>query len=91
MALSACLLHNPRYLLLDEPTAGIDPKERRDFWGHIHDLAGRGVSVLVCTHYMDEAERCQRLAYILQGRLLADGPPGTARGVASGDLADHGP
>jgi ABC-2 type transport system ATP-binding protein len=73
LALAACMLHRPRLLLLDEPTAGVDPKARRDFWDEIHLLAARGISVLVSTHYMDEAERCHRLAYIFEGRLLATG------------------
>jgi len=75
MALAACLLHKPKLLLLDEPTAGVDPKARRDFWEEIHDLAARGITVLVSTHYMDEAERCHRLAYIAYGKLLAQGTP----------------
>ncbi len=73
LALAACMLHQPRLLLLDEPTAGVDPKARRDFWDEIHYLAGQGITVLVSTHYMDEAERCHRLAYIASGRLLAQG------------------
>ena len=73
LALAACLLHSPQLLLLDEPTAGVDPKARRDFWEHIHDLAATGMSVLVSTHYMDEAERCHRLAYISYGKLLVEG------------------
>ncbi|MEO8386429.1 MAG: ABC transporter ATP-binding protein [Betaproteobacteria bacterium] len=73
LALAACMLHNPRLLLLDEPTAGVDPKARRDFWDEIHRLAGTGVTILVTTHYMDEAERCTRLGYIAYGRLLATG------------------
>lgn len=73
LSLAACLLHKPRLLLLDEPTAGVDPKARRDFWEEIHDLAAEGLSVLVSTHYMDEAERCHRLAYIAYGRLLTTG------------------
>ncbi|MBZ0091669.1 MAG: ABC transporter ATP-binding protein [Sulfuricellaceae bacterium] len=73
LALAACMLHEPRLLLLDEPTAGVDPKARRDFWDQIHRLANDGITVLVSTHYMDEAERCHRLAYIAYGSLLAEG------------------
>jgi ABC-2 type transport system ATP-binding protein len=73
LALAACLLHRPRLLLLDEPTAGVDPKARRDFWEEIHRLAAQGITVLVSTHYMDEAERCHRLAYLAAGELLATG------------------
>jgi ABC-2 type transport system ATP-binding protein len=75
LALAACMLHNPKLLLLDEPTAGVDPKARREFWEEIHALAARGISVLVSTHYMDEAERCHRLVYIAYGKLLATGTP----------------
>jgi ABC-2 type transport system ATP-binding protein len=73
LALAACMLHRPRLLLLDEPTAGVDPKARREFWEEIHRLAADGISVLVSTHYMDEAERCHRLAYIAYGKLLVTG------------------
>ncbi len=73
MALAACMLHQPRLLLLDEPTAGVDPRARRDFWDEIQSLAARGISVLVSTHYMDEAVRCHKLAYIAWGRLLTQG------------------
>jgi ABC-2 type transport system ATP-binding protein len=73
LALAACLLHEPQLLLLDEPTAGVDPSARRDFWEELHRLAARGISVLVSTHYMDEAERCHKLAYIAYGELLAQG------------------
>jgi len=73
LALAACLLHKPRLLLLDEPTAGVDPKARRDFWDEIYRLAGEGVTALISTHYMDEAERCHRLAYLAYGELLAAG------------------
>jgi len=75
LALASCMLHTPKLLLLDEPTAGVDPQARRDFWEEIHALAAHGISVLVATHYMDEAERCHRLAYIAYGRLLANGTP----------------
>jgi ABC-2 type transport system ATP-binding protein len=73
LALSACLIHEPQLLLLDEPTAGVDPKARRDFWEEIHKLAAEGLTILITTHYMDEAERCHRLAYIAYGNLLARG------------------
>jgi ABC-2 type transport system ATP-binding protein len=73
LALASCLLHHPKLLLLDEPTAGVDPKARRDFWETIHSLSASGITVLVSTHYMDEAERCHRLAYIAYGKLLAQG------------------
>jgi ABC-2 type transport system ATP-binding protein len=73
LALAACMLHEPELLLLDEPTAGVDPKARREFWDELHELAARGISVLVSTHYMDEAERCHKLAYIAYGKLMAQG------------------
>jgi ABC-2 type transport system ATP-binding protein len=73
LALGACTLPNPQLLLLDEPTAGVDPKARRDFWNEIHALAASGLTVLVSTHYMDEAERCHEIAYIAYGNLLTHG------------------
>jgi ABC-2 type transport system ATP-binding protein len=73
LALGACTLPNPQLLLLDEPTAGVDPKARREFWNEIHALAAHGLTVLVSTHYMDEAERCHEIAYIVYGVLLAHG------------------
>jgi ABC-2 type transport system ATP-binding protein len=89
LALAACLLHQPRLLLLDEPTAGVDPKARREFWDQIHRLADEGITVLVSTHYMDEAERCHELVYIAYGHVLAQG---TAAQIVSGagasDLED---
>jgi ABC-2 type transport system ATP-binding protein len=94
LALAACMLHRPRLLLLDEPTAGVDPKARRDFWDEIHRLAGQGISVLVSTHYMDEAARCHRLAYIAYGNLLASGSPEeliTQSGLVSFDVKDDNP
>jgi ABC-type multidrug transport system ATPase subunit len=73
LALAACVLHDPLLLLLDEPTAGVDPKARREFWDLIHAMASEGLTVLVSTHYMDEAERCHRIVYLAQGRLVVDG------------------
>jgi ABC-2 type transport system ATP-binding protein len=73
LALAACMLHDPELLLLDEPTAGVDPKARREFWEQIHELAASGITILVSTHYMDEAERCHELAYIAYGKLLITG------------------
>ena len=92
VALAACMLHEPALLLLDEPTAGVDPQARRSFWEEIHALSEQGITVLVSTHYMDEAERCHRLAYIAAGRLLASGTP--AELVANSGLHTwdaHGP
>ena len=80
LALAACMLHAPDLLLLDEPTAGVDPTARRDFWEELHRLAAQGISVLVSTHYMDEAERCHKLAYIAYGKLLVKG---TAREIVA--------
>jgi ABC-2 type transport system ATP-binding protein len=73
LSLAAALIHNPKLLLLDEPTAGVDPKARREFWDDIAKLTAQGMTALVSTHYMDEAERCNRLAYIVYGRLMAEG------------------
>lgn len=73
LALAASCIHRPALLLLDEPTAGVDPKARRDFWDAVHVLAAQGITSLITTHYMDEAERCHRLAYIAYGNLLAQG------------------
>ncbi|MEO8115397.1 MAG: ABC transporter ATP-binding protein, partial [Phenylobacterium sp.] len=81
LALASATLHEPRLLLLDEPTAGVDPKARRTFWDEIHVLAGQGLTVLVSTHYMDEAERCHEIAYISYGKLIARG---TAEEVVAG-------
>jgi ABC-2 type transport system ATP-binding protein len=85
LALACCLLHSPRLLLLDEPTAGVDPKARRDFWDDLYRLSAAGVTTLVSTHYMDEAERCHRLAYLAYGELLATGT--AAEVVAATGLA----
>lgn len=74
LALSACMIHDPQLLLLDEPTAGVDPKARREFWETIHELSERGVTTLVSTHYMDEAVQCDYIAYIAYGKKLIDGP-----------------
>ncbi|WP_319532368.1 ABC transporter ATP-binding protein [uncultured Cohaesibacter sp.] len=73
LALAACIMHQPKLLLLDEPTAGVDPKARREFWDEIHQLAADGMTVMVSTHYMDEAERCHRINYIAYGTLLTSG------------------
>ena len=96
LALAACVLHQPKLLLLDEPTAGVDAKARREFWDLIHDMTGEGLTVLVSTHYMDEAERCKRIIYLSQGRLVAQGPPeeiarrsGLVTYEAAGDGADE--
>jgi ABC-2 type transport system ATP-binding protein len=83
LALGACILPSPRLLLLDEPTAGVDPKARREFWEEIHRIAAEGITVLVSTHYMDEAERCHEIAYIAFGELLA-------RGTANEVIAQSG-
>jgi ABC-2 type transport system ATP-binding protein len=83
LALGACILPSPQLLLLDEPTAGVDPKARREFWEEIHGLAAEGITVLVSTHYMDEAERCHEIAYIAFGELLA-------RGTANDVVAESG-
>ena len=74
LSLAACLLHQPRLLLLDEPTAGVDPKARRDFWDEIRKLSAQGITVLVSTHYMDEAVQCDFIAYIAYGKKLISGP-----------------
>ena len=84
LALAACLIHHPKLLLLDEPTAGVDPEARREFWQEIHRLAGEGLTFLITTHYMDEAERCHRLAFIMRGRLLVHGS--LAEVIAKGGL-----
>jgi len=93
LALSASLIHGPELLLLDEPTAGVDPKARRDFWDEVHELAGQGLTALISTHYMDEAERCHRLAYIAYGDLLTRGTVEevvAGRGLATWEVAGEG-
>jgi ABC-2 type transport system ATP-binding protein len=85
LALAASMIHSPRLLLLDEPAAGVDPTARRDFWDEVHKLAGQGITALISTHYMDEAERCHRLAYIAYGKLLTTGT--AAEIVAQENLA----
>ncbi len=81
LALAACILHKPKLLLLDEPTAGVDAKARREFWDLIHDMAGEGLTVLASTHYMDEAERCKSVVYLANGRIVVQG--------AAEDIASH--
>ena len=81
LALAACVMHRPKLLLLDEPTAGVDAKARREFWDMIGDMAMDGMTVLVSTHYMDEAERCRRVVYLSGGRLVVQG---TAEQVVAG-------
>ncbi|WP_421724725.1 ATP-binding cassette domain-containing protein [Bauldia sp.] len=83
LALAACIMHRPQLLLLDEPTAGVDPQARREFWDEIHDLTAKGLTVLVSTHYMDEAERCHRIVYIAYGSVVA-------RGTVPEVIADSG-
>lgn len=83
LALSTALLHDPELLLLDEPTAGVDPKARREFWNHIELLAKRGVTTLVSTHYMDEAARCTQLAFLNNGKLLIQGTAAEIRAQSS--------
>jgi ABC-2 type transport system ATP-binding protein len=75
LALAACVLHEPKLLLLDEPTAGVDAEARREFWDLIHDMAGEGLTTLVSTHYMDDAERCKRIVYLSDGHIVAQGAP----------------
>jgi ABC-2 type transport system ATP-binding protein len=92
LALGACTLPNPQLLLLDEPTAGVDPKARREFWDEIHALAAEGLTVLVSTHYMDEAERCHEIAYIAYGELLTHGTVGEVirqAGLVTYDVSGH--
>jgi ABC-2 type transport system ATP-binding protein len=79
LALAACVLHQPKLLLLDEPTAGVDAAARREFWDLIHDLAAEGLTVLVSTHYMDEAQRCKRIVYLSNGHIVAQGTPEDVR------------
>jgi ABC-2 type transport system ATP-binding protein len=93
LALAASMLHKPHLLLLDEPTAGVDPLARRDFWEELHRLSAQGISVLVSTHYMDEAERCHKLAFLAEGRLLAQGTSAqviAAQGLSSWAIAGDG-
>jgi ABC-2 type transport system ATP-binding protein len=85
LALAACLIHRPQLLLLDEPTAGVDPKARREFWDEIHRLSAEGITVLVTTHYMDEAERCHRIACLAYGNMLVRGTVGEV--IASAHLS----
>lgn len=88
LALAAATLHRPELLLLDEPTSAVDPQSRRDFWDSLFDLAGRGTTILVSTHYMDEAERCHRLAILDHGRLAAEGAPRELMRGLEGDVVE---
>ena len=87
LALGACMLPDPKLLLLDEPTAGVDPTARREFWSEIHALADDGLTVLVSTHYMDEAERCHEIAYIANGTVLVQGTVDAV--IRQGQLATY--
>ena len=92
LALAACIMHRPRLLMLDEPTAGVDPMARRLFWDEIHTRAAEGLTVLVSTHYMDEAERCHRINYIAEGRLIASGTvPEVVAGAGLSTMVLTGP
>ncbi|HEU4730985.1 MAG TPA: ABC transporter ATP-binding protein [Kofleriaceae bacterium] len=94
VALASATIHEPPLLCLDEPTAGVDPVSRREFWAEIHRLAAGGTTVLLTTHYMDEAERCHRLAFIFAGRVLDDGTPDEViarRGLAAAEVSVPGP
>jgi ABC-type Na+ transport system ATPase subunit NatA len=90
LALAGAVLHEPELLLLDEPTSAVDPQSRREFWDSLFDLADAGTTLLVSTHYMDEAERCHRLAILEQGHLVADGSPGGIDGGPAGPRAARG-
>jgi ABC-2 type transport system ATP-binding protein len=88
LALACAVIHNPPVLFLDEPTAGVDPISRREFWGLIRTMAAGGTAILVTTHYMDEAEHCRSLAFIYQGRLIAKGPPSALKADLKGCLVE---
>lgn len=89
LALAACILHEPELLLLDEPTVGVDPKARKEFWDEIHELAKHGMTVLVSTHYMDEAERCDQIIYIVYGDIVVEGTVDEViRGLGFNSLED---
>jgi ABC-2 type transport system ATP-binding protein len=75
LALACCVMHEPQVLFLDEPTSGVDPVTRREFWNHIHGLANKGVTIIVTTHFMDEAEYCDRIGLVYRGKLIALGRP----------------
>jgi ABC-2 type transport system ATP-binding protein len=89
LALACAILHEPPILFLDEPTSGVDPLTRREFWSHINAMAGQGVTVLVTTHFLDEAEYCDRIGIVYRGRLIATGSPDQLKdGVRGADLPD---
>jgi ABC-2 type transport system ATP-binding protein len=84
LALACALVHDPRLVFLDEPTAGVDPVSRRTFWSLVRRLADQGTTIVVTTHYMDEAELCDTLGFIYQGRLIAQDAPGRIKGAGFG-------
>jgi ABC-2 type transport system ATP-binding protein len=88
LALASAIIHRPSVLFLDEPTAGVDPISRREFWGLIRGMASEGTAIFVTTHYMDEAEHCHSLGFIYQGRLIAKGPPSTLKRGLDGSLVE---
>ncbi len=89
LALACAVLHDPLVLFLDEPTSGVDPLTRREFWSHINAMVERGVTVLVTTHFLDEAEYCDRIALVYKGQVIASGSPDDLKGAARSGDADE--